>query len=134
MERHSEKLKKNAGLAHIGIALTSVSFSLWRAVFLADRTDVEEATFSDALKFLELLISDNAISYAQDKLTREWTFVYYINNARARLVALAESSPDILPNFVEAPGWDAKPDWENLQLTADLAVRNYENKLRTVKK
>src|SRR6266436_4940320 len=57
--------------------LLSVSFSLWRAAFLADKTAKRAAVFSHATDFLEKIIEDNAISYLQDRKCNEWTFNYY---------------------------------------------------------
>ena len=65
--------------------LLGAGFSLWRAVFLADRGRNLERVDVDAKEFLRLLIKDNAINYAQDDKTRAWTVGYYINNAYFRL-------------------------------------------------
>jgi len=65
--------------------LLGAGFSLWRAVFLADRGRKSEKIDVDAKEFLRLLIKDNAINYVQDDKTRAWTVGYYINNAYFRL-------------------------------------------------
>ena len=56
--------------------LTAVAFSLWRAVFLADVTGVEEQPTADAERFLANLIAHNTVAYTQDRNAREWTFRY----------------------------------------------------------
>lgn len=65
--------------------LVGTSFSLWRAVFLVDKARNREKVFNDAKIFLEFLVRDNAINYAQDLKTQNWTSGYYLNNGRFRL-------------------------------------------------
>lgn len=65
--------------------LLGTGFSLWRAVFLADRERDEKNIESNAKDFLLLLIKDNAINYPQDIKTRAWSSGYYVNNAYFRL-------------------------------------------------
>jgi hypothetical protein len=125
LSEHSVRLKGNAILAGPGVTLTGASFSLWRAVFLADNTDQDVHRFEDAFKFLEVLISNNAISYAQDRKSREWTFHYYLNNARFRLEILQKNHPKVLPTFSYPNAMSHKASWEHLQQTVDLAVGNY---------
>ena len=52
--------------------LLAVSFSLWRAAFLADKTAKRIAVVSHATEFLEKIVEDNAISYVQDRKCNEW--------------------------------------------------------------
>lgn len=59
--------------------LAFVSFSLWRAVFLADRK--ADDRMDHALGFLKRMIEDNAIAYTQDKQYNAWTFRYYADTA-----------------------------------------------------
>jgi hypothetical protein len=61
--------------------LIGAAFSLWRAVFLADDIRIHESQE----KFLEKVITDNAISFADDKANRHWTVEYYLENAKFRL-------------------------------------------------
>ena len=65
--------------------LIGAAFSLWRAVFLAE-------TFRDIVQihksqeaFLEKVITDNAITFADDKANRDWTVEYYLENTKFRL-------------------------------------------------
>ena len=132
MTANVEKLKGNVGLADLGISLTSVSFSLWRAVFLADRSDIQGSDLSHAVQFLEMLISDNAISYVQDKTAREWTFIYYVNNARMRLMSISKVA-EILPDYQNPIGDPTKATWEYLQNATDLAVKNFSKTLLKAK-
>lgn len=70
--------------------MVSVCFSLWRAAFLADKTGKRHAVIKDARAFLSKMLVDNAITYPQDRGAREWTFNYYMNNAKDGLARLAE--------------------------------------------
>jgi hypothetical protein len=72
--------------------LAGVAFSLWRAVFLADREGTVAEKNSDAKLFLGKMLTDNAITFAQDRASREWTFNYYLDNALLRLDDLGESN------------------------------------------
>src|SRR3569833_1345530 len=92
-EEHADQWKttKWARAAH---ALLSASFSLWRAAFLADKSGLRDMVFSQAREFLERIVEDNAISYTQDRKSREWTFDYYSRNARSSLEILAKYWPE----------------------------------------
>ena len=68
--------------------MVAACFSLWRAAFLADKTGKRQAVIGDAKAFLGKMLTDNAITYAQDRNAREWTFNYYMNNAKAYLLRL----------------------------------------------
>jgi hypothetical protein len=127
-----ESLEKNHPLATFGITSVAISFSLWRAVFLAEGSGGVEQRFEDAVAFLRIVIRDNAIAYTQDKVSSEWTFRYYVNNTGLRLRGLSEMRPDILPNFRQHPG-DVTPTelWEHHQKNLDLAVGNFANALKT---
>lgn len=63
--------------------------SLWRAAFLADKTGKRHAVFEDARAFLGKMLTDNAITYPQDRSAREWTFNYYMSNAKEGLLHLS---------------------------------------------
>jgi hypothetical protein len=98
---HAEKIAGDWDLSNIAQSLSGVSFSLWRAVFLSDIKADMAATGADAQSFLGNLILHNMIAYPQDRNTREWTFIYYVNNAMYRLGAISKrriptSSPDRL--------------------------------------
>lgn len=68
-----------------------VAFSLWRAVFLVEPSDIERQTgklAKDAKDFLETVINTNSITFTDDRLRRAWSSGYYLNNARLRLKAI----------------------------------------------
>src|SRR5438128_1496600 len=75
--------------------MVSVCFSLWRAAFLSDKTGKRSAVVDDAKTFLGKMLTDNAITYPQDRSTREWTFNYYMVNEESILLKLAVDWKDI---------------------------------------
>ena len=97
-----EILKSNpeAGKTREGQHLVAVAFSLWRAAFLADRTGSRQARSKNAEIFLHRMLADNAITYD----SREWTFNYYIDNARYRLEELKDLWPGITKSLRPPPG------------------------------
>src|SRR4051794_35067504 len=74
--------------------LTSITFSLWRAAFLADRNP--NSGPKHAIDFLEKLVVDNAINYTQDRSARDWTWAYYISNAMYHIRQLEEVWPNLV--------------------------------------
>jgi hypothetical protein len=82
--------------------LVAVTFSLWRAVFLADATSDWDSVLADAATFLEKLVRDNSIGYFDDWNNRSWSFVYYLNNARFRLKELAETWPEFKKGLLDS--------------------------------
>jgi hypothetical protein len=75
--------------------LVAACFSLWRAAFLADKATTRSEVQAAARTFLAKMLIDNAITYPQDRSTRNWTFNYYMNNATNELVQLSRDWPDI---------------------------------------
>lgn len=65
--------------------LIGAAFSLWRAAFLADTLRQQDAIRESQEKFLEKVITDNSITFNDDKLNRHWTVEYYLENAKLRL-------------------------------------------------
>jgi hypothetical protein len=116
------KTKKWSGAAQ---DLLSVSFSLWRSAFLADKTGQRSEVFDDATEFLENIIEDNAISYPQDKRSKEWTFNYYTRNARAALENLHRFWPELAPKYEGGPRTALKR-WEYCQELLLSAVSGFE--------
>ncbi len=75
--------------------LIGIAFSLWRAAFLADKKGKRETIFAHGVDFLEKVIESNAISFATDMNSNEWTFNYYTKNARSSLTLLANRWPGL---------------------------------------
>jgi hypothetical protein len=99
-ETHSTKVRSK-GSSTTSQRMVSVCFSLWRAAFLSDKTGKRSAVVDDAKTFLGKMLTDNAITYPQDRSTREWTFNYYIVNAESVLLKLAVDWKDIQDKISE---------------------------------
>jgi hypothetical protein len=83
---------KLRGFANDLQELAGIAFSLWRAVFLADREGTVAQKNADAKEFIGKMLTDNTIAFAQDRAFREWTFNYYLDNALLRLADLGEAN------------------------------------------
>jgi hypothetical protein len=115
--------------SNIAQALIAVCFSLWRAVFLADVNVEMQATVTDAQEFLGNLVLHNVVAYPQDRNNRDWTFIYYVNNARYRLELIASAHPEVLPKAFISGDEDrlnAKDLWTFHQNALDVAIKNFE--------
>ncbi len=112
--------------------LVAVSFSLWRAVFLADRTGVKEFKDEDAEKFLAKMLTDNAITYTQDRNTREWSCNYYLGNARHRLETAAKRWPSIERHL--GKHGSARTRWDALQAGFTEGVAHLAAELKAISK
>jgi hypothetical protein len=66
--------------------LIGAAFSLWRAVFLAETVRDVVKIHRSQEAFLQKVITDNAITFADDRDNRHWTVEYYLENAKFRLV------------------------------------------------
>jgi hypothetical protein len=134
MKDNEDELKNNWDLGNFAQALAGVCFSLWRAVFLSDIADEFEPnyTVSAAQSFLGNLILHNMVAYPQDRNTRDWSYLYYINNARYRLEFFSKKHNDILPASVVDGGDDlnAKDYWSYYHNACEIAVRNLERVLK----
>lgn len=99
-EKHPDVL--GAGSANWSLAgwLLGASFSLWRAVFQAERGLDKKQNQIAAKTFLTKLIEDNAIMYSDEK--NSWSYGYYVGNARFRIgrmfeeLPLSERTPDVI--------------------------------------
>jgi hypothetical protein len=65
--------------------LIGSAFSLWRAVFLAETFRTDETIQQSQEAFLAKVISDNAITFGDDKINRAWTVGYYLDDAKLRI-------------------------------------------------
>jgi hypothetical protein len=95
--------------------LLAVAFSLWRAAFLADKTGKRSEVFSDAKIFLETIIADNTISYPLDRKSKEWTFNFYLRNARYALEHLHTRRPALVDEYEVVPHQTPTQRWEYCQ-------------------
>ena len=87
-------MEKSGPLRYDAQTLIAITFSLWRAAFLAGRSASGAETAAHAKEFLYEMIANNAINYPQDKAARNWTFNYYVANARNRLKDYVGIFPD----------------------------------------
>jgi hypothetical protein len=124
LETYSERFQKDEYF-FASQDLISAAFSLWRAVFLTDKTGRRVEVLKMSQLFLSNVILDNSISYAQDKLTREWTFNYYLENARFRLERLHRKHPKLVQAW-ENKKRRAQPRWEYAQDILTRAIDSFE--------
>ena len=108
--------------------LIAVSFSLWRAAFLAEKTGKRSIVFEHGRTFLEKVIEDNAISYPTDKGSLEWTFNYYTRNARSSLQQLAQFWKGTAPEY-DGKKRNPAERWDYCQSLLDKTVANFETLL-----
>jgi hypothetical protein len=125
---------KSKELSQVAQNLVAVCFSLWRAAFLADKTGTRHAVLQDARTFSGKMLTDNAITYPQDRSAREWTFNYYMNGAKDCLMHLADrwehirtvlSRPRRVVKGTTAP----QRRWNRHQEAFEAAVQSLENDL-----
>lgn len=91
--------------------LLGATFSLWRAVFYAERIDVQRNVSTlntHAEFFLRRLVEDNQIHYSDEKTSRSWSSGYYLNNAIYRLCELENNFGEVSrePNAVLRIAWN----------------------------
>lgn len=132
LREYNSKVMDEPGNQNIADDLVAINFSLWRAVFLTELEAGIENVIPHALKFLDELIENNTITYNQDKNSKEWSFIYYMLNAKFRLDALNSRRPDILSeseyNLPEHMG--DKEWWTHHQKALNKAAKNFGRFLR----
>lgn len=134
LENHAERIRKHKDLSNKAQLLVAVSFSLWRAAFLADKSGLRKEVLADTMAFLGKMLTDNAITYAQDRASREWTFNYYMNAAKDCLVNLAIGWPqvqEVLSSERKATkGTTASSRrWDRHQSALEEAIRAFSSEL-----
>jgi hypothetical protein len=127
IKRHEKIFANNIYLQSLAQELAAVAFSLWRAVFLSDLSGNEQNRMIDVDAFLQSLIAHNTISYVTDYRSREWTFPYYIKNARFRLAEICQNAPTLLSeqDLPQAPDTE-KEEWTATQTALTRAVERFE--------
>ena len=131
LKDNEKQIKNKSEHENNAQALVAIAFSLWRAVFLSD-VEIESATvvLAAAQSFLGNLILHNTVAYQHDRTTRDWAFIYYVNNARYRLESISRELPNIVPvAFVADEQGDQKSYWSFCQAALETAVRNFEHML-----
>ena len=132
IKNNAAYIERNVIYAQLAQELAAIAFSLWRAVFLSDLTEEVEKQIIDVQTFLGTLISHNAIAYQQDRISREWSFQYYLSNARERLLNIArQGSLTVLEvNEVDREARSAKEDWEIAESALKKAVERFAEMMR----
>lgn len=109
---YSERKISDKWLYKIYNLLVGTTFALWRAapLHVATLNDIKSGVTrggqernvdninTKASVLLEILIADNAIGYPQEKLSNEWMFGFYFNNALYRLKDIRARIIDKYPN------------------------------------
>jgi hypothetical protein len=77
--------------------LIAAAFSLWRAVFLSESNREWTSIHKSQENFLASVITNNAITYSDDKRNRDWTISYYLENAKHRIKSAHLKAEEIAP-------------------------------------
>lgn len=138
IKTHIEKIKKRTDHSKNSQVLVAACFSLWRAAFLADKTGIREAALGNAVDFLEKMLADNAITYQQDKNSREWTFSYYVNAAFANLRQVTKEWPEVgtaldAEKPIKKGSTAATRRWDRHQHALDVAIGKFRDALAGTK-
>jgi hypothetical protein len=121
--------KKSTENTRAAELLVGVGFSLWRAVFLGNRTGKRKAKIGHATSFLKTLVYDNMIGYQTDKTANEWTFNYYVHSARYRLEELHEDwGKDICPEYHRSTR-DARDRWDYCHGIFETTIANFSKNI-----
>lgn len=131
LTENEERIKKRK-LDMLAQVLVGAAFSLWRAAFLADKSGMRAESYKAAISFLETMIADNAIGFAQDKREREWTFNYYVNNVRDTLLIwhLKKEYKHVVPKWIIAARSPTQR-WKYAQKLLAQTVENFAAELET---
>ena len=128
LDHNMTQIESNIEYAAASQALAGIAFSLWRAVFLSDLTGETQDQIVDVKAFLGNLISNNSIGHAQDRAAREWTFSYYLGDARFRLQELASRPPHLVDlTDIDQQADSDKQDWEIAQRALEKAIDRFSD-------
>lgn len=89
-EESREAIRVLAGPMCVGAV-----FSLWRAAPLVHKRHKVQDNITVSTEYLEKIIRHNTVSYADDVNSTVWTFGYYFNNARFRIMLINRRVPKI---------------------------------------
>ena len=107
--------------------LVGITFSLWRAAFLADKTDEKGKARAHAKEFLKRVIQDNAIGFSQDRTWNEWTFDYYTDYARLSLISLASDWGDeFVPSWKHQTYIEPMEEWDYAQKLLNITINRFK--------
>jgi hypothetical protein len=111
-------------------ALVGAAFSLWRAVFLAEKEGSLGASLVHSIKFLEKIVRTNAIAFPQEMEANEWTFNYYLNNCHYRLRDLQCDRKELMTPWIVAPR-GPRERWEYNQEKLNEALGKFSKALES---
>ena len=125
--------------------LIAAAFSLWRAVFLAETNREWENIHKGQEDFLASVITNNAITYSDDKRNRAWTVGYYLENAKrsiafsephCRLYEMSDEKLSLVSSSVRLKGFNegtTRYEWESVHWALRIIfveILNPNSKLR----
>jgi hypothetical protein len=85
VREHEKELAQNERHNAIFQLLVGTSFSLWRAIVLAGEHFEPEAALTGSRKLLNKVVSDNTITFSDEKEARRWMSGFYVSNIQFRL-------------------------------------------------
>lgn len=100
----------------------AASFSLWRAVFLADKARTLTSTREAQINFLETVVTTNAINFPDDRRNSAWSVSFYLENAKHRLAG----ATSIAGEYLDLDDTSRVTLLLNLRGTSDTATTRYE--------
>ena len=109
IQNNADRFSGDTNAENVAGLMIGAAFSLWRAVFLAPkRPTANIEMIGQGSRFLEKFLRDNSISYGDEKKNRQWSFGYYLNSARFRLL----DAKTIQCEYPGYPfGWGPEYDW-----------------------
>jgi hypothetical protein len=132
------KFQTDRNLEDVAGLMLGAAFSLWRAIFLASsRPTPTENMIGMGIEFLTKVLRDNSISYMDEKRMREWSFGYYLNSARFRLLRVAEIQCRPVENReyewlkgTYQAGANVEEEWEKHMGFFEEALSEFESRLK----
>ena len=124
LQKHKKTLSRPENLERSTLTLfVGACFSLWRAAFLLDAKRTSKLIVKDAESFMEKLLTDNVITYPQDRQTLNWMGGYYLNNAQYRIARILEK--------LEIVKRSTEPDIEAFQNSRSKSFDSVKDSLET---
>ena len=122
-----DRLTYDLSLQTVAQEIAAAAFSLWRAVFLSELSGDAQTRMLHVETFLRKLIADNTVVYQTDKDSREWTYRYYVDNARYRLIDIgARLSPGLLATErLQIKAATEREEWETTEVALEEAIASF---------
>ena len=129
IDQHRQIVTRSKSHRSSAQTLLGVAFSLWRAVFLARLKKNIDSMIKDAESFLVELIDSNIVTYSLDRENKDWTFRYYMSNARYRLKDLHgkfDHKEHPFNLWGDVAGISPQQQWVEVQNALDAAIDSFE--------